>query len=62
MLKKQDDAVGARPSSPRRRYRTPTLETEDEVLIKTYREHLAEKGKSAVDQKAFTDGQDQPSD
>jgi hypothetical protein len=60
MLKKQEDAVGAQPAFASKQMPYSTLETKDEALIKTYREHLAEKGKSAVGQKAFTDGQDQP--
>ena len=49
MLKKQDDSVGAQPEFASKQMPDSTLETEDEALIKAYREHLAEKGKSAVD-------------
>jgi hypothetical protein len=62
MLKKQDDAVGTQPEFASRQMPDSTLATEDEALIKAYREHLADKGKSAVGpQKVFTEGQDQPS-
>ena len=44
MLKKQDDAVGAQPEFASKQMPDSTLETEDEALIKAYREHLAEKG------------------
>jgi hypothetical protein len=61
MLKKQDDAVGAQPDFASKQMPDSTLETDDEALTKTYREHLAEKGKSAVGpQRVFTEGHDQP--
>ena len=60
MLKKQDDAVGTQPEFASKEIPGSTLETEDEALIKAYREQLAEKGKSAVGpQKVFTEGYDQ---
>ena len=62
MWKKQGDAVGAQPEVASKQMPESTLETEDEALIKAYREHLAEKGKVAVGpQKVFAEGHDQPS-
>ena len=59
MLKKQDDAVGAQPEFASKQIPDSTLATEDEALIKAYREHLAEKGKFAVG--PHKEGHDQPS-
>jgi hypothetical protein len=62
MWKKQGDAVGAQPEVASKQMPESTLETEDEALIKVYREHLAERGKFAVDpQKVSTEDHDQPS-
>jgi hypothetical protein len=61
MLKKQGDAVGAQPEFASTQMPHSTLETEDEALIKAYREHLAEKGRSVGLQKVFTEDHDQPS-
>jgi hypothetical protein len=62
MLKKQDDAVGAQPEFAPTQMPDSTVEKEDEALIKAYRDHLTEKGKSAIGpQKVFTEGQVQPS-
>jgi hypothetical protein len=62
MWKKQEDAVGAHPEFASKQMPESTLESNDEALIKAYRDHLAEKGKFAVGpQKAFTESQDQPS-
>jgi hypothetical protein len=61
MLKKQEDAVGAQPEFASKQM-PEFLEPDGEALLKAYREHLAEKGKSAVGpQRVFTEDQDQPS-
>ena len=61
MWKKQEDTVGAQPEFASKQM-PESLEWDGEALIEAYREHLAEKGKSAVGpQKVFTEGQDQPS-
>jgi hypothetical protein len=57
MWKKQD----AQPEFASTQTPDSTLESDGEALIKAYREHLADKGKSAVGpQKVFTEGYEQP--
>jgi hypothetical protein len=60
MWKKQEDAAGPQPEFDSRPA-PESIEENDEALIKAYRDHVAEKGKSAITpQKTSTERQDQP--
>ena len=62
MWKKLEDSAGPQPEFDSKPMPESTSQADGEALIKAYRDHLAEKGRAAVDQpKVFTEGQDQPS-
>jgi exonuclease VII small subunit len=61
MWKKQEEPVNAPPEFDSKQMPESTFELNDEALMKTYRDHIAEKGKTEGNpQKISAKGQDQP--
>jgi exonuclease VII small subunit len=61
MWKKQENSVGTQPESASKQPPESTLESDDEALMRIYRDHLAEKGKLSIGSQVSTEVQDQPS-